>query len=263
MRTIGVVLVCVVVSIACGKKKGEPATGSGSAAAGSAAAGSAAAPPADLPPSTAPPTPEVLAKFDAACDAGTGKACFDAGMRRAQGMGAPRDRVAAIAWLEKGCKLDDVESCGLLAGFLGAGDEGVTNDAQRAFDLHTKACPRRPASCTVLASYYGRGEVVPQDEAKAMAMLEQGCTAGDGRGCEDLANRLATGDGIAKDAARAVETARKACDLDPFNCETLGAFYIGGTGVAPDRAQGESLIDKACKAGSKKACEGLQILRGQ
>ena len=284
-----IVLIAVVLAAGCGDKKdagagsgsaaGSAVTGSGSAASsavtgsgsavtgsGAPATGSAAArstKPADLPASSAPGTPEVLAKFDAACDGGYGAACFDAGMRRAKGMGTARNRVAGVAWLEKGCRLDDAESCGLLAGFIGTGDEGVPMDVKRAVDLHTKLCPRQPASCTVLASYYGRGEVVAKDEAKAMQLLQQGCEAGDGRGCEDLANRLANGDGIAKDQKRAFEIAKKACDADAYNCETLGAFYIGGTGVTKDTPTGVTYVEKACKAGSKKACEGVDVLNGR
>jgi uncharacterized protein len=242
----------LLIVIACGEEKPSPGAGSAAGAAGSS-----------VPDSKAPPTAEMLAKFDAACDGGTGRACFDAGMRRAQGLGTARDRVAAVSWLEKGCRLDDARSCGLLAGFLGVGSEGVAKDQKRAFELHQKACPRNPASCTVLVGYYFEGKVVPQDKAKAMAMLEMGCRAGDGKGCEDLANRLEKGNGIAMDKARAVETARKACDLDPMYCETLGAFYIGGTGVAKDSARGESLVEKACNGGSKQACKGLRILRGE
>ena len=195
------VLVCLVVLAGCGKKK-EEATGTetGSAAqkptAGAAAAPGptpAAAPPADLPPSSAPGTAEVLAKFDAACDGGYGKACFDSGMRRAKGMGTAQDRVAGASWLDKGCKLDDAESCGLLASFVALGQEGVPMDKARAIELHAKACPRVATSCRLLAQYYGRGEVVKQDLAKAMSLLDQACTAGDQAACTEAADHRANG----------------------------------------------------------------------
>jgi uncharacterized protein len=260
------VLACVMAPIGCGNKQAPGAgSGSGTGSATATTTGSATATPAkpaDLPRHDAPPTAEVLAKFDAACDAKTATACFDSGMRRAKGMGTARDRVAAVPWLEKGCKLDDAESCGLLAGFLGTGDEGVPKDAKRAFELHQKACPRRPASCSVLANYYGAGEVVPKDEAKAMALLEQGCNAGDGGGCEDLASRLAKGDAIAKDEKRAVEVAHKACDTDAYDCTTLGILYYQGIGVAKDAGQAKLYVGKACKAGSQKGCKALAALAG-
>lgn len=207
------VVVCTVLLAGCGKKKEQAAsTEAGSAAAkptagavepaGSAAAAveptppaakPAAAAPADLPPSSAPGTPEVLAKFDAACDGGYGPACFDAGMRRAKGMGTTQDRPAGATWLEKGCKLDDAESCGLLAGFLALGEQGVAQDKARAVELHQKACPKRPVSCRLLAQYYGRGEIVPQDTAKAMSLLDQACKGGDQDACKQAADHRANG----------------------------------------------------------------------
>jgi len=135
----------------------------------------------------------VLAKFDAACDGGYGPACFDAGMRRAQGMGTTKDRVAGAAWMEKGCRLDDAESCSILAGFLALGEQGVAQDKARAVELHTKACPRVATSCRLLAQYYGRGEIVPQDLAKAMSLLDQACKAGDEPACKQAAEHRANG----------------------------------------------------------------------
>lgn len=206
------VIVCLVVLVGCGKKKEEGETAvqkpapelAAQKAADPAAPATATTPPAatppaavakpaDLPPSSAPATAENLAKFDAACDGGYAKACFDAGMRRAQGMGAPRDRVAATTWLEKGCKLDEAESCSLLAGFLALGEEGVTKDKARAVELHGKACPRVATSCRMLAGYYGRGEIVKQDIAKAMGLLDQACTAGDQAACKQAAEHRANG----------------------------------------------------------------------
>jgi TPR repeat protein len=195
------VMVCVVLLAGCGKKEQAAETGSAAAkpAAGSAAApaGSAEAPAptpaAAPPPRTSPATAEMLAKFDAACDAGHGTACFDAGMRRAQGMGTAKDRVAGASWLDKGCKLDDAESCALLAGFVATGQESVPMDKARAIELHTKACPRVATSCRMLAQYYGRGEIVKQDLAKAMSLLDQACTAGDQPACKQAADHRANG----------------------------------------------------------------------
>jgi TPR repeat protein len=203
------VMVCLVVLVGCGKKKEQAGTETGSAAAkpavGSAAPAEApaappaatpaatATPPADLPPRNSPATAEVLAKFDAACDGGYGAACFDAGMRRAMGMGATKDRVAATTWLEKGCKLDDAESCGLLAGFVALGEEGVPQDKARAVELHGKACPKRAESCRLLAGYYGRGEVVTKDITKAMSLLDQACKGGDEKACKQADEHRAAG----------------------------------------------------------------------
>jgi hypothetical protein len=204
---------CVLVLVACKKKEegvaAGPAPGSAvGSAAGSAAptpseptpaAAEAAAPkpaaakPADLPPASAPGTPEILAKFDAACDGGYGPACFDSGMRRAKGMGTAADRPAATAWLDKGCTLDDAESCGLLAGFVATGQEGVRQDKAKAIELHAKACPKRPVSCRLLAAYYGRGEIVTKDLAKAMSLLDQACKAGDQDACKQAADHRASG----------------------------------------------------------------------
>jgi TPR repeat protein len=48
-----------------------------------------------------------------------------------------------------------------------------------------------------------------------------------------------------------------------MNCEALGAFYIGGTGTDRDSTKGRELVEKACKAGSARACEGMRLLNGQ
>lgn len=45
--------------------------------------------------------PENLAKFEKANDARVASACFDAGMRL---LSPKQDGVAALVWLEKGCK---------------------------------------------------------------------------------------------------------------------------------------------------------------
>lgn len=254
-------LVLLAAALAACKGKGSP--GAGSATAGSATVATKPPPNLEIPPSNAAATAEILAKFDAACTAGAAKACFDSGMRRAKGMGTTADRVAALTWLEKGCTGDDMESCNLLAGFLATGDQGVSKDTKRAFDLHAKACPRLAAACTSLSFFYGSGEVVPKDIAKAVSLLEQGCNGGDGAGCEKLAALYEKGVVVPADAAKAFSWAQKACDTDAYNCETLGAYYLGGTGTAEDHDKGVSYVQKACTAGSQKACDGLKILNGE
>lgn len=256
---------------ACGKS-GSVSGGNESSAGGSqvaapadpAAPSPSAAPPAPagLPKRSAPATAEVLATFDRFCQDAVKTACFDAGMRRALGKGTPRDRPAAVAWLEKGCTLDDPESCNMLAGFLLLGDEGVPLDMKRALELHVRTCPKMAASCTSAAGMHMRGEGTAPDDRRAFELLEQGCRDGDGRGCELLAQHAMSGDGLPKDETRAVELARKACTLQPQYCETLGSYYIAGQGVPKSSNEGIALIEKACSAGSSKACEGLEVLRG-
>ena len=191
-------VLCALVIASCGKKdhaKSEPAAAGSAATAGStpAAGPKRGEKPADLPPASAPGTAEVLAKFDAACDAGYAPACYDSGMRRAKGMGTPEDRPAALPWLEKGCNGDDGESCALMAGFYGTGDKGVPLDKAKAVALHTKACVHVPTSCRILSGYYGEGVVVPRDSPKAMALLDQACKAGDQPSCQEAAQHRADG----------------------------------------------------------------------
>jgi TPR repeat protein len=108
----GIVVGALVLAFGCGKKDAVPnATGSGSAmsttttAARPETASKAATPVTTAgPPRSAPGTPESLQEFDRACDAGHGPACFDAGVHRALGKGAPRDRLSAMPWLEKGAR---------------------------------------------------------------------------------------------------------------------------------------------------------------
>lgn len=204
MKKLSVVCVLVIALVACKKKEPAAAQQGSAAFAATPAAGSAAAPaaakppaaarPADLPEASAPATAEVLAKFDAACDGGYAPACYDSGMRRAKGMGTAEDRPAGLKWLEKGCNQDDAESCGLLAGFLAVGGNGVTQDKARAIELHRKACPKAPTSCRLLANYYGRGEVVAKDLPKAMGLLDQACKGGDHDACAQAEQLRASGE---------------------------------------------------------------------
>jgi len=180
-------VVCGFVLVGCGKDNDSTqSTGTASASTKPAIPTPpklTTAPP-DLPQRYAEDTPEVLAKFDSICDSGYGPACFDSGMRRAKGMGTKNDRPAATEWLEKGCNLDDLESCSLLGSFYGMGDEGVKQNKPRAVELHTKACSGTvPISCRLLAGYYMRGEIVKRDPAKAMALLDQACKANDPPAC--------------------------------------------------------------------------------
>src|SRR5258706_1737332 len=103
-----IVLAVIVMLCGCDKKgagSGANATAVGSGSAFGSGRAASKPVPVDLPKRSAPGTPEVLAQFDKACDGGTGIACYDSAMRRAMGMGATKDRVAAVVWLEKGCKL--------------------------------------------------------------------------------------------------------------------------------------------------------------
>jgi len=140
---------------------------------------------AEAPPArNAPMTPENLAKFEKACDAGVGSACFDAGMRI---LSPKQDGVAALVWLEKGCKKDDNDSCGMMASLYSARKYGVPKDAKRAFDIHLKQCPKVASDCRLIAAYYKDGEVVAKDQKKVLEYLKLACDKGDKKGCDALA----------------------------------------------------------------------------
>jgi uncharacterized protein len=141
---------------------------------------------ADAPPArNAAMTQENLVKFEKACDAGSAPACFDAGMRI---LSPTKDGGAAMVWLEKGCKRDDADSCGMVASLLGSGKYGVAKDAKRAFAIHNKLCPKVASDCRLIASYYKDGEIVPKDQKKVLQFLKLACDGGDKQGCDALAS---------------------------------------------------------------------------
>ncbi|HTM21427.1 MAG TPA: hypothetical protein VL172_12995, partial [Kofleriaceae bacterium] len=70
---------------------------------------------------------------------GDGHRCAGAGRALHDGAGVPRDRAAAARVRERGCRLDDADSCHQLALQYRWGD-GVTIDWLRSADLLIRAC---------------------------------------------------------------------------------------------------------------------------
>ncbi len=93
------------------------------------------------------------------------------------------------------------------------------------------------------------------------------CRAGNVDSCVVLGVMHAHGDGAPKDARRSKELLAGPCRPGDQHrghvvaCGELGLLELGGQVGTPDPAQGQALLDKACRAGRSQSCHHLALLR--
>lgn len=160
--------------------------------------------------------------LDNLCRGGWGEACTQAAFQTDLRGTGTMDEIAAqlVALFDAGCDAGDLLACSQLGFRLELG-EGVTHDPARARALYTRACDGgEPQGCSYLGEVYRSGLGVRPDMTRAVALFDLGCAGHDPYACVTLGDILAGGRGVPQDVARALRALDHACWLgDPEACD--------------------------------------------
>ncbi|MGV8949491.1 MAG: caspase family protein [Cypionkella sp.] len=195
-----------------------------------------------------------LTNYAQACDHGIGWACRNLGLMQRDGQGAPADRVAAAARLEKACALDNADACSD-RGWLSV-DQG---DEAKALGFFKTGCDLKGGgSCTNVGFQIEQGKGATTDRQEALHYYELGCSYGDGTGCNNIANLTYSTEPGPQGLRKSMEYHRKACDLDiALGCRSVGMLLFDGTVDAADQTAGLDLLEKSCTLKSGQGCATL------
>ncbi|CAH0548956.1 unnamed protein product [Brassicogethes aeneus] len=169
-----------------------------------------------------------------------GKSCLKFGTYSLLGKGLPKaDFVNAYGYFEKGCNLNDTESC-LNQGLLlctSNDDKGVPHDVITGLKLLEKACSGKNANaCYYLSGMYIAGVrkkpekdskvvdfVIQKNMQKAFMYAMDGCNLGNMYSCANLSQMYAKGDGVEKSKELADRYKKLAIDMqkEVENAKTL------------------------------------------
>jgi hypothetical protein len=192
-----------------------------------------------------------------ACLSGSGAACFAVAIET-------HPDSATGAWYQRGCDLDDLDSCqGLswFATFYGTHEDFVrATDRQHALEAKRLAAARAKCdahdekACQEAGVWLALGTGAPKDQAAAIALLDASCGRGNLEGCEAIVV-------VAEDAATRERYARRAChEGRADSCgELLGLWGAPNAPHAPAFARAE--LTRLCKAKHADACGVLEEAR--
>jgi len=106
-----------------------------------------------------------------ACELGLSSACLVLGQESLD----EHSSQDAAGWFDRGCRIGDGESCGMLAAMTDAG-QGVTRNRQQALSLYRAACRLgAPGSCVELLQ---RHEPLPLPEPDRQRLINAACEKG-------------------------------------------------------------------------------------
>lgn len=182
--------------------------------------------------------------YDRACTYGWGGACNTL---------SHLDKPNAVAWLRRGCEINDYDSCNDLGVRLQVGT-GVTRDVLEARRLYAKACDYtvvHVVACRNLGlSLRDDVPIDPEGARRAFRRACDGWRHQDNLGCASL--------GFELEATAPVEAAglyQRACDArHAWSCYMLGRLHREGRGVPVSPTLAADLFRRACAGGEEAAC---------
>jgi serine/threonine protein kinase len=90
---------------------------------------------------------------------------------------------------------------------------------------------------------------------EAVSLFANACSRGAGDSCNTLGAMYDLGDGVALDHGRAAQLYNTSCGLGfAEGCENLASLYAEGAGVGQDKKLARQLYAKACFMGDQSAC---------
>jgi TPR repeat protein len=205
---------------------------------------------------------EQNAFLNAACDAGSAKACFRLAWAKWSGSGIEPDQGVARALYRQACDAGAAEACAYLGYHLleqKAPAEKVVRMLARACELGSGA------GCAHLAYMYATGTLVERDDAMSTPIYVRACELGDAKGCYNVGIMYRDGRGVAADRDRAIVAYEQGCrDGSSTACTDLGWYYQNGEGVAKDEARGVELFRRGCEGTScqppnRRGCVNLGL----
>jgi len=139
------------------------------------------------------------------CTGSYGPACFMAA-KVAQGVAQTEE---ARQFFQKGCRLDEAESCATLAR-----ERIEAGDRLAGLDLLARACRNWSArACSDLAAMIDQGLGAPTDHYTAFRLFGKACMSGDGAACARYAEYGLKRRVAWFDAGEAVIALQRGCDL--------------------------------------------------
>ena len=162
------------------------------------------------------------------CKSNNAKACKRYGDELNYGFGVAQDKLAAVEYYDKACKLGRYRGC-VNAGLL----YSISGDSARAspyekmeLDLLEADCRSNPSDiCAMAARIYSSGSLygdsIPINMEKARELYRLGCDHDGARACQDLGRLAEIGVGAIEDLNEAIRLYDKACKIDGliWGCE--------------------------------------------
>ncbi|MEO0462258.1 MAG: tetratricopeptide repeat protein [Pseudomonadota bacterium] len=194
------------------------------------------------------------------CDADDGKSCALGGEILYYGYGeVEKDVEATIPLFEKGCALEYLSACNLLAIAQYDTDKSEESHAastQLLFDTCDKGYGY---ACSNAGFRSENGIGVPLDKARARGMYIKACDVGYGGGCLNAATAFANAIGGPKNEKRSYEFYGRACDLESLEGCFWKAYYEerGRAGLMPNAKGSAAQYDALCDKAHAQACAAL------
>ncbi|MBA2538728.1 MAG: sel1 repeat family protein [Deltaproteobacteria bacterium] len=215
----------------------------------------------------APDLPDVLAKYQTACDRGFLEGCGHLARMQLDGTGGKSEVAAARALAEKACTDGSGSSCDVAGHIFGSGI-GVPIDHAKAYARWQRGCDLGDASSCIHSARATRvGLGTRRDPttsaslgAQAASLSERACGPADADACRVHGLVLARGLAGTKDIPRAAILFQQACDLgSPDACSDLGQLYVRGIGLPKDAPRGVAALRRGCERGSIAGCQALAV----
>ncbi len=203
------------------------------------------------------------ATYEKACKAGDQPACAALGDMLLNGLGGDQNHARALQLSNAACAAGVGSGCqnaGIMH-LVGAGvavDKDAARDAfARAAKAFQPACDGGDAdACADLGLLHERGLVSAGDATSPLSLYEKSCTGGSDKGCVTLANALVAGKITQPDPQRAIGLLTDACNRGAGEaCNQLGRFYMNGApGIGQSSEQAYAMFQKACDNAYAPGC---------
>lgn len=192
------------------------------------------------------------------CFLNQGDKCYAAGLDYQEGTDTIKiDENKALKYLEKGCELDNADSCRSLGHYFNKKNEN--RNLEKASSYYKKACELGDgASCTSNGLLYSSKDELGEEPSMANIYYEKACQLKDPFGCVQLAYNYELGTGVTQNYEKANELLNGACKVVPsISCGMLAWNYKNGLGIEKNLNKAVELYTKACRLLDSDSCVEL------
>lgn len=198
-----------------------------------------------------------LKYFLKGCEVSPHNACSDYIKRFDEGYNGelikvPQDYEFAFQLAEKGCKMNDGDSCNYL-GILYGNGKGTTQDLKKAFWTFYKLCHQneiygtigaQEIGCYNLGLSYAQGKGVEQSYKLAFEAFQKSCPSTD----KEVIGKELSGKILFRSGYSA-------------GCAMVGQFYYEAQGVRQDYRKAMEYFGKACDMGEQSGCDNHKMMK--
>lgn len=195
--------------------------------------------------------------FKKGCDEG-GNAlnCFNYGLMREKGQGAPKSSAAALEYYRLGCRKGAEPACISLA--IVYANQGESIAAKKLFG---QSCDRGTLqACANLGELLRNSAPNHPDNSVAADIFRKACTKGDGQSCRALGQMAQDGSKAAGPKSAGIRFFEKGCELQyARSCYNAGFSYWSGYHAPKDPRLGLKWYAKGCDLNSASNCAGASL----